>query len=140
MQAGISTANAVKPMIEVMNQPQAVSGRRIRDMPLQRMSRVVVMKFKAPSNWPMQKRPIELAQRTTPRPWPGPAASPIALNGAYWVQPPSVGPVPVKNDAIRTRKATNVTQNDIMLKWGKGMSSAPVWMGRKKLPNAANGA
>ena len=33
-----------------------------------------------------------------------------------------------------------MTQNDIMLKCGKGMSSAPVWMGRKKLPNAAKGA
>ncbi len=34
----------------------------------------------------------------------------------------------------------NVTQNDIMLKRGNGMSSAPTWMGRKKLPKAANGA
>src|SRR5216684_5879247 len=140
MQAGISTANAVKPMTEVMNQPQALSGSRIRDMPLQRMSSVVVMKFKAPSNWPMQNRQIELAQRTTPRPSPGPPASPIALNGAYWVQPPRLGPLPVKNDAMRTQKATNVIQNDIMLNRGNGMSSAPVWMGRKKLPNAANGA
>src|ERR1700726_3820061 len=125
MQAGISTANAVKPMTEVMNQAQAVSGSRIRDMPLQRMSRVVVMKFKAPSNWPMQKRPIEIAQSTTPSPSPGPPAEPIALKGAYCVQPPRVGPSPTKNDAIRTQKATNVTQNDIMLKCGNGMSSAP---------------
>src|SRR5258708_14670524 len=44
------------------------------------------------------------------------------------------------NDDTRTRKATNVTQNDIMLKWGNGMSSAPTWMGKKKLPKAAKGA
>ena len=55
MQAGISTANAVKPMIEVMNQAHALSGSRISDMPLQRMSSVVVMKFNEPSNWPIQK-------------------------------------------------------------------------------------
>ena len=36
-----------------------------------------------------------------------------------------------KKDDISTRKATKVTQNDIMLKWGKGMSSAPTWIGRK---------
>ena len=30
-----------------------------------------------------------------------------------------------------TMKATNVTQNDIMLMCGNGMSSAPTWMGRK---------
>ena len=41
---------------------------------------------------------------------------------------------------IRTTKPVNVTQNDIMLKCGKGMSSAPTWMGRKKLPKAAKGA
>src|SRR6267154_2080130 len=98
MQAGINTANAVKPMTEVMNQAQALSGSRIRDMPLQRMSRVVVMKFNAPSNWPMQKRPIEVAQSTTPRPSPGPPASPIALSGAYCVQPPRVGPEPTKKE------------------------------------------
>jgi hypothetical protein len=46
-------------MTEVMNQAQALSGRRISDMPLQRMSSVVVMKFNEPSNWPMQKMPIE---------------------------------------------------------------------------------
>src|ERR1035438_9348634 len=140
MQAGMSTANAVSPITEVMNQAQAVSGSRIRDIPLQRMSSVVVMKFREPNNWPTQKRAIELAQSTTPRPWPGPPTEPIALNGAYCVQPPRVGPSPTKNDATRTTKPVNVTQNDIILKWGNGMSSAPVWMGRKKLPNAANGA
>src|SRR5580698_5176000 len=70
---------------------------------------------------------IESAQRTTPVPSPGPPTSPIALNGAYWVQPPRVGPVPTKNEDTKTRKPTNVTQNDIMLKCGNGMSSAPTW-------------
>src|SRR5580700_4724370 len=126
MQAGSSTANAVRPMIEVMNQAQVLSGSRIRDMPLQRMSSVVVMKFREPSNWPMQKIAIEVAQRTTPRPSPGPPTEPIALRGAYCVHPPRVGPSPRKKDATKTRKPTKVTQNDIMLKWGNGMSSAPV--------------
>src|SRR5579862_5389078 len=125
MQAGMRTANAVKPITEVMNQAQALRGRRISDMPRVRMSRVVVIKFNDPSNWPMQKMPIAAAQRTTPEPWPGPETEPTALNGAYWVHPPSVGPSPTKNDETSTRKATNVTQNDIILKWGKGISSAP---------------
>src|SRR5277367_1342046 len=115
MQAGISTAKAVKPMIEVMNQAHALSGSRIRDMPLQRMSRVVVMKFSEPSSWPMQKRPIEVAQRITPQPSPGPPTGPIALSGAYCVQPPSVGPSLTKNEATIGKKAVKVTQNDIML-------------------------
>src|SRR5580658_711185 len=126
MQAGINTANAVKPMIEVMNQAQALSGRRSRDIPLQRMSSVVVMKFNEPSNWPMQKRQIEVAQRITPQPSPGPPTGPIALSGAYCVQPPRLGPSLTKNEATIGKKAVKVTQNDIMLKWGKGMSSAPV--------------
>src|ERR1700722_4551340 len=140
MQAVIRTANAVNLITEVMNQAQALSGNRIRDMPRVRMSSVVVMKFSEPSNCPMQKMAIEEAQRTTPSPWPGPATEPTALRGAYCVQPPRVGPSGTKNDATRTRKATNVTQNDIMLKCGNGMSSAPTWMGKKKLPKAANGA
>src|ERR1700739_4340845 len=140
MQAGISTANAVNPITDVMNQAQALSGSRISDMPLQRMSSVVVIKFNDPNNWPMQKRAIELAQNTTPIPSPGPPTEPIALNGAYCVHPPRVGPSPTKNDATNTRKPANVPQNDSMLKWGNGISSAPVWIGRKKLPKAANGA
>src|ERR1700720_4253283 len=130
MQAGSKTANAVSPMQDVMNQAHALSGRRIRLMPLTRRSSVVVMKFKEPSNCPTQNRAIEVAQRTTPIPCPGPATEPTAFSGAYWVQPPSVGPSPMKNDANRTIKAENVTQNDIMLKRGKGMSSAPTWIGR----------
>src|ERR1700722_8743656 len=140
MHAGMSTANAVNPINEVTNQAQAVSGRRISDMPLQRISSVVVMKLREPSSWPMQKMAMEAIQRTTPQPWPGPAAAPIAFSGAYCVQPPSVGPSETKKDETATTNATNVTQNDIMLKCGKGMSSAPVWMGRKKFPKAAKGA
>src|SRR5579872_43281 len=131
MQAGINTAKAVRPMQEVTNHPQALSGSRIMLMPLVRMSSVVVMKFREPNNCPTQKMPIEAAHRTTPNPWPGPATEPTAFSGAYWVHPPNVGPSPTKKDAIKTRKDTNVTQNDIMLKWGNGMSSAPTWMGRK---------
>ena len=125
MQAGIKTANAVRPMQEVMNHDHALSGRRHRLIPRVRMSRVVVMKFSEPSNWPTQKRPIEIAHRTTPVPSPGPPTGPIAFRGAYCVQPPRVGPSLTKNDETRNRKAVNVTQNDIMLKCGKGMSSAP---------------
>src|SRR5216683_2874361 len=140
MQAGINTAKAVRPMQDVMNHAHAVRGRRIRLMPFTRRSRVVVMKFKEPSNCPTQKIAIEAAQRTTPRPWPGPDTDPTALSGAYCVHPPRVGPSPTKNDEIKTRKATKVTQKDIILKRGNGISSAPTWIGRKKLPNAAKGA
>ena len=118
-------------MTDVINQAHAVKGRRHRLMPRVRMSSVVVMKFNEPSNWPTQKMAIELAHRTTPIPCPGPDAGPIALSGAYCVHPPSVGPSPTKNEAIITRNDTNVTQNDIMLKCGKGMSSAPTWIGKK---------
>src|SRR5579862_552617 len=131
MQAGISTAKAVSPMMDVMNHPQQVSGIRHRLIPLVRMSSVVVMKFSEPSSCPTQKIAIEEAHSTTPNPCPGPATAPTALKGAYCVQPPSVGPSPAKNEAINTRKATKVIQNDIMLKWGKGMSSAPTWIGKK---------
>src|ERR1700740_1553638 len=140
IQAGNSTANAVSPIQDVMNHAQALSGRRIRLIPLTRRSSVVLMKFNEPSSWPIQKRAIEVAQRTTPKPWPGPLTEPTALAAAYWVQPPKVGPSPRKNDDTRTTKAANGTQNDIMLNRGKGISSAPTWVGRKKLPKAAKGA
>src|ERR1035438_5501110 len=129
--AGINTANAVNPMQEVMNQAHALIGRRIRLMPLTRKSSVVVMKFNEPNNCPTQNSAMEVIQRTTPIPCPGPATAPTEFSGAYCVQPPRVGPSLTKNDDIRTRKAVNVTQNDIMLKRGKGISSAPTWMGRK---------
>src|SRR5581483_11073880 len=131
MQAGISTANAVRPISEVMNQAQALNGSRHRLMPLHRMSSVVVMKFRDPSNCPTQKIAIPAAHSTWPVPCPGPATAPTALNGAYDVHPASGGPSPTKNDDTVTQNATNVTQNDIILKCGNGMSSAPTWMGRK---------
>src|SRR5579862_4810334 len=140
MQAGRSTANAVKPMQEVMNHAQAERGKRMSDMPLVRMSSVVEMKFRAPSSWPMQNKPMEAAQRTAPVPCPGPEAAPTALSGAYCVQPPRVGPSPTTKEATKTRNARKVTKNDIILKRGKGMSSAPTWIGKKKLPKAAKGA
>src|ERR1035438_583280 len=125
MHAGISTANAVNPMHEVMNHAHALNGRRIRLIPFTRRSSVVVMKFNEPNNCPTQNRPIEDIHKTTPRPWPGPATAPTAFSGAYCVQPPNVGPSPRKNDDIKTRNAVNVTQNDIMLNRGNGISSAP---------------
>ena len=54
-------------MHEVMNHAHAVSGRRMRLMPLTRRSSVVVMKFNEPNNWPTQNSAIEVIQRTTPR-------------------------------------------------------------------------
>ena len=93
MQAGIRTANAVRPMIEVMNQAQVLSGRRHMLMPLVRMSSVVVMKFSEPSSWPIQKIAMEAAQRTTPDAFSGSGDGPTALSGAYAVQPESGGPV-----------------------------------------------
>src|SRR5580692_4296169 len=131
MVAGISTAKAVRPMQEVMNHAQAVYGKRFNVIPLQRISSTVEMKFNDPSNWPMQKMPRAVAQITWPAPCPGPAAFPIALSGAYEVQPARGGPSLTKKAVIRTQKAVRVTQKDIMLKCGNGMSSAPVWMGRK---------
>jgi len=50
MQAGMRTANAVRPMQEVMNHDHALSGNRHMLMPRVRISRVVVMKFNEPSN------------------------------------------------------------------------------------------
>src|ERR1700751_2095794 len=131
MQAGISTENAVRPMQEVMNHAHALSGSRIRLIPLTRRSSVVLIKFNEPSNWPMQNSAIEIIHRTTPNPWPGPDAEPIEFKGADCVQPPRVGPSPRKKEATSTRNAVNVTQNDIMLNRGNGMSSAPTWIGRK---------
>src|SRR5579863_7852549 len=140
MQAGMSTENAVRPMHDVINHAQVDMGRRHMLRPLQRRSSTLGMKFKAPNNWPTQKMAIEVAQITTPAPWPGPATFPSALSGAYWVQPPRVGPSSTKKDRHMTQNATKVVQNDIMLKCGNGISSAPVWIGMKKLPKAAKGA
>src|ERR1700757_5464 len=125
MQAGISTANAARPMHDVMNHAHTVKGKRISFIPFVLKSSVVVMKLRAPNSWPTQKKAIELAQSTSPSPCPGPAASPTALNGAYWVHPARVGPSPTKNDEISITNPTKVNQKDIMLKRGNGMSSAP---------------
>src|ERR1700757_1277164 len=103
IQAGISTAKAVNPMQDVMNQAHALSGSRHMLMPRVRMSRVVVMKLSEPSNCPIQKIPMDVAHRITPQPSPGPPTGPNALRGAYWVQPPRVGPSLTKNDDTRTR-------------------------------------
>ena len=46
----------------------------------------------------------------------------------------------MKKAAIRTTKARRVVQKDIMLKRGKAISSAAIWIGRKSLPKAAKGA
>ena len=100
-------------------------------MPLVRMSSVVVMKFNDPSNWPTQKRAIEVAQRTTPSLRRDRQPTQPHSRGAYWVQPPRVGPSPTKNDATRARNPAKVIQKDIMLKRGNGMSSAPTCMGKK---------
>src|SRR6266403_384836 len=140
MQAGRSTANASSAMHEVMNQAQVQIGMRMRVMPFARRSRVVEIKLSAPSKDPMQKMAIEIAQRFIPQPIPGPASLPTALKGAYEVQPEIGGPSGMTNARTNTRKATSVIQNDIILKRGKAISSAPIWIGRKKLPNAANGA
>jgi len=104
---------------------------RISVMPLARRSSVVAMKFNDPSNCPIQKMAMEMTQRFCPQPSPGPASFPIALRGAYAVQPEIGGPSGMKNAVTRTTKATNVVQKDIILKRGKAMSSAPICIGRK---------
>src|SRR5438093_11017838 len=124
MQAGMSTAKAARPMQEVMNHAQALSGRRHRLMPRVRISSVVVMKFNAASSWPTQNRDMEVAHRTTPVHSPGPATDPTALSGAYCVKPHRVGPSLTKKDETRTTNATNVTKNEINMNRWKGMTSA----------------
>src|SRR5882672_12220812 len=131
MQAGRSTAKASKAMQEVMNHAQVQIGMRINVMPLARRSSVVAIKLRAPSREPMQKMAIEIAQRFIPQSMPGPASLPTALNGAYEVQPEIGGPSGMTNARISTRNATSVVQNDIILKRGKAISSAPIWIGRK---------
>ena len=65
-----------------MNQAQTESGRRIRLMPLQRMSSVVEMKFSEPSNWPTQKMAMETAHNTCPFPAPDRRLHPTRSAGA----------------------------------------------------------
>src|SRR6266478_520417 len=138
--AGRRTANAKRPMHEVMNQAHVLIGRRESVMPLVRRSSVVAMKFNEPSNCPTQKSPIDIAHKFCPQASPGPASEPTALKGAYAVQPEIGGPSGTKNAAMRMQNARNVIQNDIMLNRGKAISSAPIWMGRKQFPKAAKGA
>ena len=61
-----STPNASSPRMAVMNQAQQVSGMRISVMPLARMSSVVVMKFNALINAPMQKSAMLMIHRSAP--------------------------------------------------------------------------
>src|SRR5712672_1954697 len=99
---------------------------RASDIPLVLKSRVVAMKFRAPSNEATQKIAMEIAQRSWPKAKPGPASPPTALSGAYAVQPEIGGPSATKNEAIITTNARNVIQNDIILNRGNAISSAPI--------------
>src|SRR5437588_2549817 len=142
------TGNESSASTAVVNHAQQVNGIRIKDMPRVRMFSSVVMKFSAPSNEPMQKIAMLMIQRFTPAPCPGPATFPSALKGGYPVQPP-IGPTvplpPAQADSPsllnqapmvafpstkiadnKTRNPTSVTQNDIILRKGKAMSSAPI--------------
>src|SRR5438034_6484959 len=65
--ADSSTPKASNPRIAVTNHAQHVRGMRIRVIPFARMSRVVVMKFSAPINAPMQKIAMLMIQRSAPR-------------------------------------------------------------------------
>src|SRR5207249_12120686 len=96
MQAGMSTAKAARPMQEVMNHAQALSGRRHRLMPRVRISSVVEMKFNAPSSWPTQNRAMEVDNRTTPVTSTGQDTDQTAISGAHCVTPPRVGPSTAK--------------------------------------------
>src|SRR3974377_593845 len=100
MQAGNNTAKASKAMHEVTNHAHVHSGIRISVMPLARRSRVVAMKFKAPSSDATQKIAIEIPQRLAPHAMPGPASFPTALSGVYSVQPAMGGPSGMKNASI----------------------------------------
>src|SRR5215470_5860168 len=131
MQAGSNTANASSAMHEVMNHAQVQSGMRISVMPLARRSSVVAIKFSAPKSEAMQNSAIETPQQLAPHSMPGPASLPMALSGVYSVQPAIGGPSGITNASISTTHAANVVQNDIMLKRGNAISSAPIWIGRK---------
>src|SRR5579864_9292660 len=130
-QAGNKTAKASRLMHEVMNHAQVEMGILERVMPLVRRSSVVAMKFNEPSKEAMQKTKIDRPQSVWPRPSPGPASAPTALSGAYAVHPEIGGPSGTKKAVTRMQNARKVVQNDIMLKRGNAMSSAPIWIGRK---------
>ncbi len=80
MPAEKSTPNASSPRIAVINHAQHVSGMRIMDMPLARISSVVVMKFSALINAPRQKSAMLITHMSAPGPSPGPAVG-TALSG-----------------------------------------------------------
>src|SRR2546425_6366945 len=65
MQAGSNTANAIRPMTEVMNHAQVDMGMRASDMPLVRRSSVVAMKFNDPKSCPTQKIAIRSEEHTS---------------------------------------------------------------------------
>ena len=98
---------------------------RIMVMPLQRRSRIVVMKFSAPISEAMQKIAMLVIHKSAPNCSPGPALG-SALNGAYPVQPCSGAPPVTKNAASITTNATNVVQNESMFSTGNAMSGAPI--------------
>src|SRR5260370_1384172 len=130
MPAENSTPNASSPRIAVMNHAQHVSGMRIMDMPLARISSVVVMKFSALINAPTQNNPMLMTHKSAPAPSPGPADG-SALTRGDPVHPCSwTRPTTKEADSI-TLYPINVTQNESMFKTGKAMSAAPILMGRK---------
>src|SRR5258706_1527507 len=101
MPAEKSTPKANSPRIAVINHAQHVSGMRIIDMPLARISSVVVMKFNALINYPMQNNAMLMIHKSAPAPSPGPADC-SALSGGYPVQPCSGAPP-------TTKKADSIT-------------------------------
>src|ERR1700738_5277650 len=125
MPAEKSTPKASSPRIAVINQAQHVSGMRIIDMPLARISSVVVMKFSALINAPTQNNAMLMTHRSAPGPSPGPADC-SALSGGYPVQPCSGAPPTTKKADSITMYPSNVTQNESIFRTGKAMSAAPI--------------
>src|SRR5260221_2113141 len=107
MPAEKSTPNASRPKIAVINHAQQVSGMRIMDMPFARMSRVVVIKFSALINAPMQKSAILITHKSAPSASPGPADC-KALSGGEPVHPCCGAPPPTKKAPIQNRKTINI--------------------------------
>src|SRR6202035_4452070 len=86
MTAEKSERNASSPTFAVLNQRNDLSGMSIIDIPLVRMSSVVVIKFSALINAPMQNSAMLMIHKSAPAPSPGPADC-TALNGGYPVHP-----------------------------------------------------
>src|SRR5258708_6767233 len=102
-----------KLKMALMNQAQTVMGRRGRVIPFARKSMVVTLKLRAFASPAAQKRAMLAIQTVMPT-W-----------GAR-----------KKGVVIPSRDAT-VTQNASKLMLGKAMSLAPIWIGRRQLPNPA---